>query len=451
MEIAQVIIGQCLTVLENVIVLDFVVKVLGWKENVIRRKVCFGAVCVPLLMISQFNAFLIPYSFAATITADIIIICLFAGHFLQGQRQMQIFWCLVPFIIVTIGSTLMTQIIESLVAESARGFIGGGSMLLMVSAMLSKLFLYVVLSLIRKMVNGRMIRLTRLHWMMTNTLNIIVLIIEYLLLQTIYLENVSQNVKVMLILVSVSFGMLSIYVCYAVFVIGDRNEKVLRYEIAQMQKSEVQRQIQEIKQEEFKIRCLRHDYNNHCLDMQYLLDKKEYDQLRMYLEKLSGRYLKEDTDSIQTHNPFVDAVVNRAFVRCRECKTDLICTITGNISGLTGIEAAIILFNLLDNAVEACEKVKDGGKIELTVRSEAGGYNLFLKNTTVSPVLQENRYFRSDKKEKDLHGIGHFSVEDAVEESGGMLEYYEEGDFFCTHVFLPDKQSIPDLQQTVPL
>lgn len=451
MEIAQVIIGQCLTVLEIVIVLDFVVKVLGWKEQAARRKVCFAAVCILLFMISQFNAFLIPYSFVAVITADIIIICLFAGHFLQGQRQMQIFWCLVPFIIVTIGSTLMTQIIESFVVESVWRFIGGVSMLLMVSAVLSKLFLYAVLSLIRKMVNGRIIRLTRQHWMMTNALIIIVLIIEYLLLQAIYLENISQNIKVMLTLVSVSLGMMSIYVCYAVFVIGDRNEKVLHYEIAQMQKSEVQRQIQEIKQEEFKIRCLRHDYNNHCLDMQYLLDNKEYDQLKLYLEKLSGHYLKGDTDCIHTDNPLVDAVVNRAFVRCQDCKTDLTCTITGDISGFTGIEAAIILFNLLDNAVEACEKVKEGGKIELTVRSESGGYNLFLKNTTVSPVLQENRYFHTDKKEKDQHGIGHFSVEDAVEEAGGILEYYEEGDFFCTHVFLPDKQSIPDLQQTIPL
>ena len=94
-----------------------------------------------------------------------------------------------------------------------------------------------------------------------------------------------------------------------------------------------------------------------------------------------------------------------------------------------------ILFNLLDNAIEACEKNK---KKENTLpdcqRSGRGKY--ILEIVLISRYWQKTRQFETTKDKKDQHGMGHLIVEEQVKRLGGMVEYYED-EMFCAHIYLP--------------
>lgn len=95
-----------------------------------------------------------------------------------------------------------------------------------------------------------------------------------------------------------------------------------------------------------------------------------------------------------------------------------------------------ILFNLLDNAIEACEKNKKEKRIVCQIAREADEVNIFLENSIDQSVLAENPSFETTKDKKDQHGMGHLIVEEQVKRLGGMVEYYED-EMFCAHIYLP--------------
>lgn len=95
-----------------------------------------------------------------------------------------------------------------------------------------------------------------------------------------------------------------------------------------------------------------------------------------------------------------------------------------------------ILANLLDNAIEASEKLKIPGNISLTIRR----INHFLL-IKVSNACEENKesfaHFPSTtKKNREFHGWGLPSVKDAVEKYNGTLKCINEEKQFIVKIML---------------
>ena len=63
----------------------------------------------------------------------------------------------------------------------------------------------------------------------------------------------------------------------------------------------------------------------------------------------------------------------------------------------------IILGNLLENAVEACQKT-EGGKIELMTRTQGAHLAVMVKNSFNGTVAEENGQPVSTKKNSNGHG-----------------------------------------------
>lgn len=82
-----------------------------------------------------------------------------------------------------------------------------------------------------------------------------------------------------------------------------------------------------------------------------------------------------------------------------------------------------MLGNLLDNAVEACSRQKQGVR-RILVAGETRGKMYFLKieNTYDGLVFQEGKTFLSRKGSSADHGIGLSSVRKIIEGHGGDLD-----------------------------
>ena len=121
---------------------------------------------------------------------------------------------------------------------------------------------------------------------------------------------------------------------------------------------------------------------------------------------------------------------------CKEKGIDISCDITGSVKCLDDMGVGSILFNLLDYAIEACEKNKKEKRIICRIAREADEVNIFVENSIEQSVLAENQLLETTKDKKDQHGMGHLIVEEQVKKLGGMVEYYED-EMFCAHVYLP--------------
>lgn len=100
------------------------------------------------------------------------------------------------------------------------------------------------------------------------------------------------------------------------------------------------------------------------------------------------------------------------------------------------LHLCIILSNLLDNAVEACEKVTGERRISLNIANLTGDDRLYIRIENTFDIASGKPHFRRDlpvttKVDRELHGYGLRSVKRIVEMYGGGLDisYTEEGLF----------------------
>ena len=161
-------------------------------------------------------------------------------------------------------------------------------------------------------------------------------------------------------------------------------------------------------------------------------ERPQYRKMVRKLKKDDLLYIK----SIDRLGRNYSEILEQWRILTKEKGIDISCDITGSVKCLDNLIVGSILFNLLDNAIEACEKNKKEKRIICRIAREADEVNIFVENSIEQLVLVENQSLETTKDKKDQHGMGHLIVEEQVKRLGGMVEYYED-EMFCAHVYLP--------------
>ena len=98
---------------------------------------------------------------------------------------------------------------------------------------------------------------------------------------------------------------------------------------------------------------------------------------------------------------------------------------------------SIILSNLLDNAIEASEKLKDvKPEIILNIFEKSDYYSILIKNRIADSVISVNRQLHTTKADKQHHGYGLKTVRVLADSHNGMVDIYEKDGFFIVNALL---------------
>ena len=95
-----------------------------------------------------------------------------------------------------------------------------------------------------------------------------------------------------------------------------------------------------------------------------------------------------------------------------------------------------MLSNLLDNAIEACEKVQEERIIRLKLVREEKEMVVSVQNRVNEPVhIDQNGIIPTIKRDKRNHGIGLRNVQRVLDKYQGMgRKRYEDGWFYYTAI-----------------
>ena len=117
----------------------------------------------------------------------------------------------------------------------------------------------------------------------------------------------------------------------------------------------IAKQTEEIQNMYRQMQEWRHDYRNHIQNMKNRLDS-DNGELEQYLDDLADDLTQADT-SIKTGNVMADAVLNSkiSVASQKGIRLNVKAHIPNGVA-MTDVELCSILGNLLDNAMEACEK-----------------------------------------------------------------------------------------------
>lgn len=192
---------------------------------------------------------------------------------------------------------------------------------------------------------------------------------------------------------------------------------------------------QMIEQDE-KMRRFRHDMNTHMKVMKAYCDDSDKSELKDYLDSIIKESAINSVESY-TGNKGVDAVIRQLLSDAK--KQDIIVEINGGLPGKTKIaeyDLCTIISNLLKNAVEACEKIKEKERrnVYVEIGSNSSQIYILVKNQVSGNVIIKNNWLITTKKDNKNHGIGTRNIEEAVKKYDGMLEFYCEEGWFIAEV-----------------
>lgn len=178
-----------------------------------------------------------------------------------------------------------------------------------------------------------------------------------------------------------------------------------------------------------------HDYHNQIGCMQGLLKKRQYKEAEAYAEKLIDS-IPDQIQSVDVNHPILNVVLNQKY-RLAKIKDISLLFYANDLSDLWLEEqdAVSLLSNLLDNAIEACEKLEGEQKIWVKLVREKRQFVLSIRNPVSEPVDIQDNEIPTSKEDKGKHGIGLKNVQMIVDKYQGMgMMHYEEGCFSYTTV-----------------
>lgn len=87
-----------------------------------------------------------------------------------------------------------------------------------------------------------------------------------------------------------------------------------------------------------------------------------------------------------------------------------------------GADLCLILGNLLENALEAAEKVVENRYIQLRMKYDKNNLLIYIENSYIGSLIRtKDNKLKSTKEDSENHGIGLESVKRAVEKYDGMV------------------------------
>lgn len=213
-----------------------------------------------------------------------------------------------------------------------------------------------------------------------------------------------------------------------------QRELAFEIDLMEMQVEEQKKHSMLLVENAEKLRQQRHDLRHQLTAIHELADT-DHEKLREYIDSLI-----EAIPSVQKQycdNMAVNAIVSRYAAICEqrgiECSVHL--TVPGSNEQITDSSLCVIFGNLLENAVEACNRMTEGHRfIRLNSSMQYNLLTITVDNSFDGKATEVAGKFRSRKRED--FGIGLSSVKSVAQKNGGDVEFNTDGLVFLSSVYV---------------
>lgn len=211
--------------------------------------------------------------------------------------------------------------------------------------------------------------------------------------------------------------------------------KYLEKKNIEYQNQLLERQVQEVQNIYLTMRGWRHDYHNHLQSMKAYVKMGQYDRLEEYLGLLE-QDLDQVNQLIESGNVNLDAILNSKISLAQKngIDVDYKATCPSELT-VSDIDLCALLGNLIDNAVEACEKVEEHPFIRLYIGVLKKQLYISVTNSTSERIRKLDHEYITTKRGNHGHGLKRINL--VVEKYQGYINRQNEPGVFVTEIMLP--------------
>lgn len=401
----------------------FLVKRFSFKLERVLSAVLLSGVFLFFALLTQQNGQYIVRSIGI-----IVCIFLFSMFFYLGKWQKKLFlcgafytllYCVDYFAFIMLSSFLDNYYLENDVIQ-------------VILVLLCKTVLFaVVLGMNYFWKSGREMQMEGPAWILMICFPVLSIVIMMLMLFSFLGRKSSIGY------VTVSFGIMIMNVVMFEWLrfVSERDRRWNQIRLLQERNEERIQMYHEVSANYEEQKRVLHDYHNHIGCMQGLLKKQQYKEAEIYVEKLSVSF-PDKMQNVEVNNPILNVVLNQKYRLAKMGKISFLFY-ANDLSDLWLDEQDIVslLSNLLDNAIEACEKLEGERKIWVKLVREKRQFVISIRNPVSAAVIIENNEISTSKEDKEKHGIGLKSVQMILEKYEGIgMMRYADGRFSYTAV-----------------
>lgn len=192
------------------------------------------------------------------------------------------------------------------------------------------------------------------------------------------------------------------------------------------------------------LRAQRHDFNNYISTIYGLIQLKKLEEAKKYILNLSND-VSDLNEIVNVYHPVVGAVLNMKKEKAARKKIDYNVDVDlPSELPFEFVDLSTILGNLLDNAIEACEKISNTyTKIDIKMYIKDLHMVIKIENSKSNEViLSDNKLigYVTTKLDKENHGLGLRNVKKAVDKYDGAINIQDNGKTFMVDIALPIKE-----------
>lgn len=199
---------------------------------------------------------------------------------------------------------------------------------------------------------------------------------------------------------------------------------------------------------------LRHDLKNHVLALQGLWEEQAWEKLGDYLKRMEDS-AQLRTNEEATGNRAMDALLCQKRKMAEERGILWECSVQiPRFCQIDTFDLCVLFGNILDNAVEACDRLKDSGTRQdsqpfIHVRAEAVKKCFLLEVKNSMNAVEQKKGGPLGKENPQGHGIGLLNVGDVVRRYNGVLNTEMQNAVYDISILLPLGEAAYDTERAV--
>lgn len=147
---------------------------------------------------------------------------------------------------------------------------------------------------------------------------------------------------------------------------------------------------------------------------------------------------------ISTGNPSLDIILTEKSLLCSEKRIDFTCIVDGKLLAFIKDSDLYALFgNILDNAIEAVDKIADPTKrcVNFIVEKQQGAIFIREDNYYTGKIVKNGAgLIDTVKADKQYHGFGMKSIQEITQRYGGILQVDTNKDIFQLSIVFFNKE-----------
>lgn len=184
----------------------------------------------------------------------------------------------------------------------------------------------------------------------------------------------------------------------------------------------------------FEIRRNRHDLKNHLSGLLGMVQTGQFNEAEKYIMRMLDVGVGDRPEEVsRSGNIVVDSLINNAYAAAQ--KDNIQFNVNVLVPASLPFESghlAIVLGNLLDNALEASRDIPNGkGFISLDISYAKGIFQLCIKNNYQAKRKKDNiGHYLTTKADTIYHGLGLSSINHAIVNYHGQMDITDNDSIF---------------------